>query len=133
MQYYALSNLSFHFDLRENNCKFFPFLILDFSIAMSFVGRLSYNLPRNISVNFLYLAPIVCLNKHGFSSFTSLRQVASQSTTSRKPLYEKHIPISPVQRGLLALGSAVITFSDLYRDGVLLTMLKNFNFNANIS
>ena len=100
---------------------------------MSFVGLLAYNLPRNISAKSLYLAPIVCLNKQGFSSYTSLRQVVSHCATAHKPLYEKHIPISPVQRGLLAFGSAVITFSDLYRDGVLLTMLRNFNFNANIS
>lgn len=90
---------------------------------INFAYRLTSNLRSLRFVNPLCSVSVLSINK--FSSFTSLKQAATSSSNARKPLYEKHIPTSPVQRGLLALGSAVITFSDLYRDGSFMNLLFN--------
>ena len=42
---------------------------------------------------------------------------SSSSSSERQCLYDDHIPTTELQKGLLAVGSAVMSLYDPYRDG----------------
>jgi len=56
---------------------------------------------------FIYYIEFVIILDANYSSSASFQQQPTQS--KNKPLYPGHIPTSTVQKGLLALGSALVS------------------------
>ncbi|XP_071802370.1 ubiquinone biosynthesis protein COQ4 homolog, mitochondrial-like isoform X1 [Asterias amurensis] len=50
------------------------------------------------------------------------QDVASSSSSERQCLYDDHIPTTELQKGLLAVGSAVMSLYDPYRDDMIATL-----------